>query len=66
MLQPSAAEAPGAAEAAGQATGHAAAGGGGHGGKNKLMNLLMQLRKVVDHPFMFPEADLNPHQTDDR
>lgn len=35
------------------------------GGKNKLMNLLMQLRKVVNHPYMFPEADLNPQETDD-
>ena len=29
------------------------------------MNLLIQLRKVVNHPFMFPEADLNPHETGD-
>ena len=65
MLEASGPEAAKGAAAAG-AAGQAAAGGGGHGGKNKLMNLLMQLRKVVNHPFMFPEADLNPSQTDDR
>jgi SWI/SNF-related matrix-associated actin-dependent regulator of chromatin subfamily A member 5 len=35
------------------------------GSKNKLMNLLMQLRKVVNHPYMFPEADPNPLETDE-
>ena len=39
-------------------------GAGGVGGKSKLMNLLMQLRKVVNHPYMFPEGDLNPAETD--
>jgi hypothetical protein len=33
------------------------------GGKNKMMNLLMQLRKVVNHPYMFEEAD--PMETDE-
>ena len=29
------------------------------------MNLLMQLRKVCDHPYMFEEADANPTETDE-
>ena len=71
MLKPSvpaAADDGGAAGAddGGGAAGAAAPASGGHGGgKNKLMNLLIQLRKVVNHPFMFPEADLNPHETGD-
>lgn len=40
----------------------AAPAGGSGGGKNKMMNLLMQLRKVVNHPYMFQEAD--PMETD--
>ena len=31
----------------------------------KLLNLLVQLRKVVNHPFMFSEAEENLGQTDD-
>ncbi len=31
----------------------------------KLLNLLMQLRKVVNHPYMFAEAEENPGETDD-
>lgn len=26
----------------------------------------MQLRKVVNHPFMFPEAEESPGETDDK
>ena len=32
----------------------------------KLMHLLMQLRKVCNHPFMFPEAEENPEVTDEK
>ncbi len=32
----------------------------------KLLNLLMQLRKVVNHPYMFPEAEDSPGETDER
>jgi SNF2 family DNA or RNA helicase len=31
----------------------------------KLLNLLMQLRKVVNHPYMFAEAEEKPGETDD-
>jgi SWI/SNF-related matrix-associated actin-dependent regulator of chromatin subfamily A member 5 len=31
----------------------------------KLRALFMQLRKVCNHPFLFPEADLNPNYTDE-
>ena len=40
----------------------------GEGGPNetkysKLLNLLMQLRKCCDHPFLFPDAEEDPNST---
>ena len=32
----------------------------------KLLNMLVQLRKVVNHPYMFSEAEENPGQTDEK
>mmetsp|Transcript_47412 Transcript_47412/g.111742 ORF Transcript_47412/g.111742 Transcript_47412/m.111742 type:complete len:672 (-) Transcript_47412:567-2582(-) len=31
----------------------------------KMMNLLMQLRKVCDHPYMIPDSEENPDVTDE-
>ena len=38
----------------------------GNGSTQRLANVVMQLRKVCNHPFLFPPADENPNKTDDR
>ena len=35
---------------------------GGHGGKTRLMNVLTQLRKCVNHPYLFDGVEPEPFE----